>query len=119
VDVYVTMTNEPKQVGQSQAMQKSGVGKLSSLRNSVIGMFNEKLGKKPKQQEPVNKQTYAMIVDSSPEVFLEEVKPNSYVTLKWRLQNQSQASWPVGVHLDLVYSHPRLYVKSTPVKHVL
>jgi len=42
------MTNEPKQLGQSQAMQKSGVGKLSSLKNSVIGMFNEKLGKKPK-----------------------------------------------------------------------
>ena len=49
MDVYVTMTNEPKQIGQLQAMQKSGVGKLSSLKNSVIGMLSEKLGKKAKQ----------------------------------------------------------------------
>jgi hypothetical protein len=49
VDVYVTMTNEPKQIWQSQAMQKSAAGKLSSLKNSVIGMLSEKLGKKAKQ----------------------------------------------------------------------
>jgi hypothetical protein len=60
-----------------------------------------------------------MIVDITPELFVEEVKPNSYVTLKWRLQNQSQASWPVGIQLDQVYSHPQIYMKSPPVKHVL
>jgi len=42
------MTNEPKKLAESQAMQKSSVGKFSSLRNSVIGMINEKLGKKTK-----------------------------------------------------------------------
>ena len=91
------MTKEPKKLAQSQAMQKSSVGKFNSLKNSVIGMFNEKIGKKIKHLEPLNKQTYAMIVDSTPELFLEEIKPNSYVTLKWRLQNQSQASWPAGI----------------------
>lgn len=46
--MYVTMTNEPKKLAESQVMQKSSVGKLSSLKKSVIGMFNEKLGKKTK-----------------------------------------------------------------------
>ena len=56
-----------------------------------------------------------MIVDLTPEIFVEEVKPNNYVTLKWRLQNQSQASWPVGIQLEQVYSHPQIYMKSRPV----
>ncbi len=44
--MYVTMTNEPNNLAQSQAIQKSSVGKFNSLKNSVIGMFNEKIGKK-------------------------------------------------------------------------
>ena len=48
VDVYVTMTSEPNKLAQSQAMQKSSVGKFNSLKNSVIGMLSEKLGKRTK-----------------------------------------------------------------------
>lgn len=59
------------------------------------------------------------IVIGQQELYIEDAPTSNYCTLKWKVQNQTNLKWPIGVQLALVFSQPLALIDNQPLNTCL